>query len=349
MSTSPSLTNSNPNPKSKTTTAQLALHFIEDRSDPSTSSDSLISQLAHRQELIAYWDIKEGSRVLEIGCGQGDTTVALADAVGETGSVVALDPGSPDYGSPSTLLQAQSHILSTPLGPRITFHFTSPLTYLQSYAGPPFTHIVLSHCIYYFASPHDLPLLLSAILPHAKDSKLCIAEWSLHASRINQVPHVLTALLWSTLESKREVGSDGNVRTVFSPVQIVQSVLETKLPSGTNTETASRIDVEQEEKVSSFRLVKQATFPSNPGLQDPFWEVSYLLSTRVKEVAALRERMGSGKLHISEAEIVVVEAAYDAIEAMVGSLEGGVKGVKWGAFVDIRLTEVLHKLRIAMT
>ena len=36
--------------------------------------------------------------MLEIGCGQGDTTVVLADAVGENGSVVALDPGSPDYG-----------------------------------------------------------------------------------------------------------------------------------------------------------------------------------------------------------------------------------------------------------
>ena len=36
--------------------------------------------------------------MLEIGCGQGDTTVALADAVGEEGSVVALDPGRPDYG-----------------------------------------------------------------------------------------------------------------------------------------------------------------------------------------------------------------------------------------------------------
>lgn len=57
-----------------------------------------MSQLAHRQELIAYWDIQPGSRVLEIGCGQGDTTVALADAVGENGKVVAIDPGSPDYG-----------------------------------------------------------------------------------------------------------------------------------------------------------------------------------------------------------------------------------------------------------
>ncbi|KAG4432126.1 hypothetical protein IFR05_012400, partial [Cadophora sp. M221] len=95
-----------------------------------------MSQLAHRQELIAYWDIQLGSRVLEIGCGQGDTTVALADAVGEDGSVVALDPGSPDYGSPETLAQSQAHILSTPLGARITFHFISPILYLSTYTGP---------------------------------------------------------------------------------------------------------------------------------------------------------------------------------------------------------------------
>ena len=85
-------------PKTSTSTAALALNFIEDRPDPTSSSASLVFQLAHRQELISYWDVQPGSKVLEIGCGQGDTTVALADAVGEEGSVVALDPGRPDYG-----------------------------------------------------------------------------------------------------------------------------------------------------------------------------------------------------------------------------------------------------------
>jgi ubiquinone/menaquinone biosynthesis C-methylase UbiE len=54
--------------------------------------------MEHRLELLSFWDIKAGSRVLELGCGQGDCTIPLADAVGETGHVHAVDPGAPDYG-----------------------------------------------------------------------------------------------------------------------------------------------------------------------------------------------------------------------------------------------------------
>ncbi len=76
----------------------LSLHFVEARSDPTTSSTSLISQMRHRLRLLSFWDVHPGSRVLEIGCGQGDTTIVLADAVGESGHVDAIDPGSLSYG-----------------------------------------------------------------------------------------------------------------------------------------------------------------------------------------------------------------------------------------------------------
>lgn len=60
---------------------------------------SLEAQLEHRINLVRYWDITPGSRVLEIGCGQGDCTLVLADAVGEEGHIDAIDPGArPDYG-----------------------------------------------------------------------------------------------------------------------------------------------------------------------------------------------------------------------------------------------------------
>jgi predicted methyltransferase len=51
-----------------------------------------------RIELVRRWGIKPGSRVLEVGCGQGDCTAVLATAVGPEGHVVAVDPGAPDYG-----------------------------------------------------------------------------------------------------------------------------------------------------------------------------------------------------------------------------------------------------------
>ena len=54
--------------------------------------------MQHRISLVSFWDIQPGSRVLELGCGQGDATIVLADAVGPDGHVDAIDPGSPDYG-----------------------------------------------------------------------------------------------------------------------------------------------------------------------------------------------------------------------------------------------------------
>ncbi|MDP1420646.1 class I SAM-dependent methyltransferase [Peribacillus simplex] len=48
------------------------------------------AQLQHRLELVEAFGIRKGMRVLEIGCGQGNTTVAIADSVGENGCVVIL-------------------------------------------------------------------------------------------------------------------------------------------------------------------------------------------------------------------------------------------------------------------
>ena len=56
------------------------------------------SQTLHRLEILESWNISAGSRVLELGCGQGDCTTVLAHAVGEDGKVVAVDPASLDYG-----------------------------------------------------------------------------------------------------------------------------------------------------------------------------------------------------------------------------------------------------------
>lgn len=59
-----------------------------------------LGQTEHRINLINSWGIAPGEKVLELGCGQGDCSVSLAAAVGETGKVVAVDPGRLDYGLP---------------------------------------------------------------------------------------------------------------------------------------------------------------------------------------------------------------------------------------------------------
>ena len=72
--------------------ASLCLH------DPARFSIQY-SQTLHRIALLQQWNICPGSRVLELGCGQGDCTAVLAYIVGEQGMVVAIDPATPDYGA----------------------------------------------------------------------------------------------------------------------------------------------------------------------------------------------------------------------------------------------------------
>lgn len=57
------------------------------------------SQTLHRLIFLQHWNIPIGSKVLELGCGQGDCTTVLASAVGEQGRVVAVDPADLDYGA----------------------------------------------------------------------------------------------------------------------------------------------------------------------------------------------------------------------------------------------------------
>lgn len=102
--------------------ARVSLH------DPSHFSIQH-SQTLHRLMLLQHWDIAPDSKVLELGCGQGDCTTVLAYAVGEQGRVVAVDGST---GALYTLGQAQSHISQGPLGARITWAQQSPLDYLSS-------------------------------------------------------------------------------------------------------------------------------------------------------------------------------------------------------------------------
>src|SRR5690606_21069606 len=105
-------------------------------------------QLQHRLDLVDAFEITEGMRVLEIGCGQGDTTVALADAVGKDGHVVAIDIASPDYGAPLTLRQATDILKQSELGQRITFHFETDFSNVK--VDETFDAVVLSHSSWYF-------------------------------------------------------------------------------------------------------------------------------------------------------------------------------------------------------
>lgn len=114
----------------------MSLHELRVLCVNSVSLDFwLIVKLANIQnQSVRLWDISPGSRVLELCCGQGDTTTELGNGVGPTGHVDAVDPGSPDYGNPP-LKDAQDDVLSSPVGFRISFHHATATSYATSYTA----------------------------------------------------------------------------------------------------------------------------------------------------------------------------------------------------------------------
>lgn len=61
--------------------------------DQQRETDKMLASV--RDVLLAHAGLGRGARVLDIGCGCGDTTAALADVVGPTGKVVGLDVSVP--------------------------------------------------------------------------------------------------------------------------------------------------------------------------------------------------------------------------------------------------------------
>jgi len=98
----------------------------------------------------------------------------------------------------------------------------------------------------------------------------------------------------SVLESKRDVGSDGNVRTGFPPMRMREIAVE-----------------------SGFEVESEEIRESGAGLQDGFWKVSSLSREREKEIGLLRDA------GVKDAEVVAIEAMFDALKQGVEFLVMG--------------------------
>ncbi|MFF7899077.1 class I SAM-dependent methyltransferase [Streptomyces sp. NPDC007920] len=178
------------------------------------SPDVQLSQTRHRAALVASWHIAPGSTVLELGCGQGDMTAVLAEAVGPEGRVVAVDVAEPSYGAPVTLGESAARLMAGPLGPRIDFRFATDV--LDPSVGFPegsFDHVVLAHCSWYFASLGQLRDTLARVRPWAR--RLWFTEWDMTPASDVQLAHLLAVLIQGQVEAAGSRGQ-GNVRTPFS-------------------------------------------------------------------------------------------------------------------------------------
>jgi SAM-dependent methyltransferase len=194
-------------------TGNLARELIQ-RTNPDLKSSSeshriATSQTKHRLDLLTAWfgDVSTAQNnltsktVLEIGCGQGDMTVALAWAVGCAGTVHAIDPAPLDYGAPETLGEAQARISRSPFGENIKWRRSDPVEAVR--ADPAILkgvdYVVLAHSLLYMRSGEYVVALFQALREATSTSaigtqrkpRILIAEWGMKVSDERARAHLL--------------------------------------------------------------------------------------------------------------------------------------------------------------
>ncbi|KAF9878554.1 putative SAM dependent methyltransferase [Colletotrichum karsti] len=277
--------------------------------DPKHLHKVIIPQLTHRLRLTSLWSIAPSSRVLDIGCGQGDSALVLAHAVGgggggpptgpgPAGHVTALDPAPGDYGSPFTLAQAQSHILSSEYGSRITFHQADGPSYLASHPAEEFDAATLCHSLWYFPSREAVAGLFKALHSSGRVKRLCFAEYSLKASSPAQVPHELAVEAQKRFHALREdrgfTLEQSNVRGALSPEELI------RVAEG-----------------EGWKLFDKGTVDT-PGMLDGQWEVGAVLDPAWKE-EVLGEKLGK---EAEEELLGYVDRIEKAVEEVKAKGEG---------------------------
>lgn len=225
------------------------------------SSAIQIAQTQYRMQLVERWQILPGARVLEVGCGQGDMTAVLAHTVGDGGHVTAVDIAHPDYGAPVTVGESAQHLLATPLGQRIDFHFRyDVLDPANTFARDSFDYVVLAHCSWYFASLEQLGQVLTRIKPWAR--QLCFAEWDMQPQALEHVGHLLAILIQGQIEAFKPA-SEANIRSPFSRTRLKALLQE----SGWSMDSEALLDTAQ--------------------LQDADWEIDWSLGSSLSEAETL--------------------------------------------------------------
>lgn len=203
------------------------------------------SQTAHRMRLIDTFGIQPGDHVLEVGSGQGDTTVVLADAVSDQGRVHAVDIASSDYGAPFTLKEATDYISNTAIGERITFSFETDITE-ETFTGK-YDVAILSHSLFYFPNEEALVHLFKKLKTIAR--RICVADWDLTVTSPTQVAHAHAIIIQVLFAEYKQ--SEANIQT-----------------------TITRSNIEHLLLVAGWKINHSTTVDASD-LDDAKWEIAY--------------------------------------------------------------------------
>ena len=213
------------------------------------------AQLRHRMALVEMWAPQPGDSVLDVGCGQGGSTEVLAAAVGETGKVLGVDTASLDYGAPVKVRDAHAFTKDSPLGNRIEFRMSTDLLSPDvDFPEDSFDLAVFALSSWHISSPGVLSQLFARVRPWAK--RLGYAEWNIRPQSVNQVPHLIAALLQVHFRTVWPGAPGGDIYLLVLPEQ-----------AKTMAEAAG------------WKIHREETTDISTGLEDGrMWEVSHAFS-----------------------------------------------------------------------
>ncbi|KAI7217130.1 hypothetical protein KC333_g4407 [Hortaea werneckii] len=241
---------------------------------PKARSDIILPQFTHRLALARAWQILPDSLVLDIGCGQGESSLVLAEVLGSDGHVTGIDNAPHDYGSPFSIGEAQSYIKKSIYGRRIDFLQTDAARLLsssgqgagQATPGPTFDRAVLSHSLWYFEDFESISSLFH-VLSNAGIRHVHVADYSYEAPLPEQVPHVLASRAQALVHASRPphpMGEDEpNIRAAPHPTKVIEIAL-----------------------AEGYTLLREDRITPGPGLRDGHWESEYVQTAGFRDSVA---------------------------------------------------------------
>ena len=247
--------------------ANNALKTIEERAEElmhlsGFTGEITQTRLEHRLRLTDFWNIYYGSKVLEIGCGQGETTAALAYSVGEDGFVYAIDLADESYGSPEDLGTARARLMNSHLGDRINMDLgVNILKDDFSFEDNSFGYVVLSHSIWYLSSQEELRSILYKVRSWAP--RICLAEWDPRITCFGQYRHFMAANIQAACEAYR-ISDHFNIKTMFYPNEIENAL------------SSCGWDITDTQVIDAF------------GVQDALWEIDIVKDIFPSKISAIK-------------------------------------------------------------
>ncbi|KAK0385330.1 hypothetical protein NLU13_7806 [Sarocladium strictum] len=224
---------------------------------------AIVPTFVHRLKIADAWAIpRSARRLLDIGCGQGESTLILANTNSEV-HATGVDSGPADYGSPYTLGQSQAFTLASPLGQRIAFERADPVSYLRDgkdITRAQFDAAFFCHSLWYWSSADEVRNVFSA-LAETGVPQIYIAEWAGEASRPEQEAHALAAKAQKELYAERHsIGGSRllqqNIRTGFLPDELFALAAE----------------------AGGWKVARRGVVTAPSDLMDGVWETDYVKS-----------------------------------------------------------------------